>query len=122
MDPCSSRQETGCQETGAGSSLVQTWAQASSARGTPGLESAWLVHNTSHKYGVDYSETFALVANFTTISLVQALGCKSNWNLLGTMVKTVFHNSELKEIVYMEISKGVMVPTNKNLVLATCEH
>jgi len=39
VDPCSSHQETGCQET-----------RASSARGTPGfegLESAGLVHNTS---------------------------------------------------------------------------
>ena len=50
VDPCSSRQETGCQETRAGSSLVQTWARAGSGRGTPGLEgleSAWLVHNTT---------------------------------------------------------------------------
>jgi len=39
VDPCSSRQETGCQETRAGS-----------ARGTPGLEgleSSRLVHNTT---------------------------------------------------------------------------
>lgn len=42
--------------------------------------------------------------------------------MLGIVVKTAFHNRELKEIVYMEIPKDVMVPTNKNLVLATCEH
>ena len=61
VDPCSSRQETACQETRAGSSLVQTWARAGSARSTPGLVglapgsarvwlvSDWLVHNTSEK-------------------------------------------------------------------------
>ena len=67
----------------------------------------------SQKLGIDYEETFAPVANFTTIRVLLALSCQSNWEVHGMDVKTAFLNSELEETVYMEISEGVDIATTK---------
>ena len=67
----------------------------------------------SQKYGLEYEETFAPVAKFTTIRLLLALSCASNWEVQGMDVKTAFLNSELEEVVYMQIPEGVSVPTSK---------
>ena len=68
----------------------------------------------SQEYRIDYSETFTPVGKFTTIRLLLALSCESNWGVIGMDVMTAFLNSELEEVVYMEIPDGVTVPTNKN--------
>src|SRR5205807_9116357 len=65
------------------------------------------------KLGVDYQEMFAPVAKFTTIRLLLALSCESNWDIQGMDVKTAFLNSELEETVYMEIPEGLLIPTAK---------
>lgn len=65
--------------------------------------------------GIDCGETFGPVAKFTTIRVVLALSCESDWELCGMEVKTAFVNSELEETVYMEVSEGVIIPTKKTL-------
>lgn len=67
----------------------------------------------SQKYGIDYEETFAPVAKFTTIRVLLALSWESNWEVHGMDVKTAFLNSELEETVYMEIPEGVEIPTTR---------
>jgi len=62
------------------------------------------------RQGIDYEETFAPVAKFTTIRLLLALTCESNWEVCGMDVKTAFLNSELPETVYMELPEGVTIP------------
>ena len=57
----------------------------------------------SQQFGIDDSETFALVAKCTTIRVLQALCCENDWEVEGMDVKTAFLNSELEESVYMEI-------------------
>jgi len=65
------------------------------------------------KYGIDYEETFAPVAKFTTIRLLLALSCEYDWEVQGMDVKTVFLNSELEEVVYMEVPEGVSIPRSE---------
>ena len=67
----------------------------------------------SQKPGSDYNETFAPVAKFTTIWVLLALSCESNWEVRGMDVKTAFLNSELEETVYMEIPEGVSILTKE---------
>ena len=67
----------------------------------------------SQQAGIDYEETFAPVAKFTTIRLLLALSCENNWEIEGLDVKTAFLNGELEETIYMEIPEGVSVPVNK---------
>ena len=67
----------------------------------------------SQQPGIDFAETFAPVAKFTTIRTLLALGCASNWEIRGMDVKTAFLNSELEEAVYMEVPEGVTIPTKQ---------
>jgi len=67
----------------------------------------------SQKAGIDYEQTFAPVAKFTTIRVLLALSCESDWEVQGMDVKTAFLNSELEETVYMEIPEGVSIPTGQ---------
>jgi len=64
------------------------------------------------RQGIDYEETFALVAKFTTIRLLPALTCESNWEVCGMDVKTALLNSELAETVDMELPEGVTIPVD----------
>ena len=63
--------------------------------------------------GIDYQETFAPVAKFTTIRTLLALSCENNWAIEGMDVKTAFLNGTLEETIYMEVPEGVAIPTNK---------
>jgi len=67
----------------------------------------------SQQAGIDYEETFAPVAKFTTIRLLLALSCENNWEIEGMDVKAAFLNGELEERIYMEIPEGVAIPVDK---------
>ena len=72
-----------------------------------------MAKGNSQQQGVDYEETFAPVAKFTTIRLLLALSCENDWEVEEMDVKTAFLNGELEEEIYMEIPDGVAVPVNK---------
>ena len=57
--------------------------------------------------GIDYNETFALVAKFTTLRTLLALAAENDWELKGMDVKTAFLHSKLAESIYMEIPAGL---------------
>ena len=54
-------------------------------------------------YGVDYLETFALVAKMNTIQVLLSLAANFEWNLQQFDVKNVFLHGDLKEEIYMEV-------------------
>ena len=51
--------------------------------------------------GVDYDETFALVACMESIRILKALACHLKFKLYQMDVKTAFLNGFLKEDVYV---------------------
>ena len=57
-------------------------------------------------YGVDYQETFALVAKMNTIRILLSLATHYNWQLLQYNVKNAFLHGDLDEEIYMNISLG----------------
>ena len=55
---------------------------------------------------MDFNETFAPVAKFTTIRCVVALGAALDLEMHQMDVKTAFFNGDLEEDIYMEQPSG----------------
>ena len=63
----------------------------------------------SQREGVDYDETFAPIAQFTSIRTIIALASVMGWKLYQMDVKTTFLNGEIEEEVYVEQPEGFEV-------------
>ena len=60
----------------------------------------------SQKEGVDYEETFALVARNTSIRAIMVVATKMGWKLHQMDINTVFLNGVVEEKVYVEKPQG----------------
>jgi hypothetical protein len=70
----------------------------------------------SQKEGIDYEETFAHVARYTSIGTIIALAATMKWKLHQMDVKTTFLNGVIEEEVYMEQPQGFEVEDRKSHV------
>jgi hypothetical protein len=70
----------------------------------------------SQKEGIDYEETFAPVARYTSIRTIIALSAKMKWKLHQMDVKTTFLNGVIEEEVYIEQPQGFEVEDRKTHV------
>jgi hypothetical protein len=70
----------------------------------------------SQKEGIDYEETFAHVARYTSFKTIIALAAKMKWKLHQMDVKTTFLNGVIEEVVYIEQPRGFEVENIKNHV------
>ena len=70
----------------------------------------------SQKEGVDYDETFAPVAHYTSIKTIIALASAMGWRLHQMDVKIAFLNGEIEEEVYVEQPDGFVVHGKKSHV------
>jgi hypothetical protein len=66
--------------------------------------------------GVDYDETFAPVAQHTSIRTIIALAAYMGWKLHQIDVKTAFLNGEIDEEVYIKQPEGFMIHDKKTHV------
>ena len=57
----------------------------------------------TQKYGIDYEETFAPVAQLSSVRTFIAISVARKWPLFQVDVKNAFRNGELSEEVYMKL-------------------
>ncbi|RDY05893.1 hypothetical protein CR513_10220, partial [Mucuna pruriens] len=73
-------------------------------------------YNARLTYGIDYEETFALVAKMKMVRVIISLAAHFGWNLQQFDVKNAFLHGDLEEEVYMEIPPGFYSYSEKNNV------
>lgn len=61
--------------------------------------------------GVDFDETFALVARLEPIRELLGISCMMKFRLYQVDVKSAFLNGYLNEVVYVEKPKGFIDPS-----------
>jgi len=64
-----------------------------------------IIRSFSQISGKNFTETFMLVAKFTTLCIHLALVAYFDWNLEQINIVTVFLNRKLKEEIYMRVLK-----------------
>ncbi|GJX04760.1 zinc finger, CCHC-type containing protein [Tanacetum coccineum] len=75
-----------------------------------------VIQGFKQKSGIDYFDTYDLVARLSTIRLLIALASIHNLIIHQMDVKTAFLNGELEEEVYMNQPLGFILPSNENKV------
>ena len=70
------------------------------------LKARLVAKGYAQTYGVDYSDTFSLVAKMTYVRLFISLSATHNWDLHQLDIKNVFLYGDLQEEVYMEQPPG----------------
>ena len=68
-----------------------------------------MAHSFSQKEGVDYEETFAPVAKYTSIRDIISLASVLGWRLHQMDMKTAFLKGIIEQEVYIEQPKGFIV-------------
>ena len=67
-------------------------------------------------YGIDYEETFSLVAKMNTVRIIISLTTHFGWEMHQFDVQNVFLHGSLEEEVYMEIPPGYGATNGRNKV------
>ncbi|CAL2265196.1 unnamed protein product [Prunus armeniaca] len=75
-----------------------------------------VVKGYAQKHGIDFNETFALIARLDTIRTLIALAAQKGWKLYQLDVKSAFLNGVLKEEVYVDQPDGFVIEHSEDKV------
>lgn len=70
----------------------------------------------AQKYGVDFNETFGLVARLNIVRMVLAIAAQYSWRVRQMNIKSTFLNGFLEEEVYVQQLKGYEVRGHEDKV------
>lgn len=69
-----------------------------------------VILGNKQKHGIDYLETFVLVAMLTTVRSLLAVAALQEWEVYQLDVKNAFLHGHLDEVVYMKFPLGILAP------------
>ena len=112
----------------------RTWTQATLPVGKKALSTKWVskfktnadgsrrykarlvVRGFEQREGIDFEETFAPVAKFTTVRIMVALATHFDWEVEQMDIKTAFLYPEIEEEVYIKMPEGykLFYPKDQN--------
>jgi len=61
------------------------------------------------QFGIDFQETFALVAKMTTVKTLLAITAMKGWHAYQMDVSNAFRHGDLEEEVYMTLLKATLL-------------
>lgn len=70
------------------------------------FKARFVAKGLSQKEGIDYEETFSLVARYMSIKSVISLVAEMGWQIHQMDVKKMFLNGIIKDVVYIEQPEG----------------
>ena len=80
------------------------------------FKTRYVVKGYIQTYGLDYTNTYANVANINTIQLLLAIACFYDWECDIVNIVTAFLNRDLKEEVYINQIEGFEKDPTSNKV------
>ncbi len=75
-----------------------------------------VVKDYAQQYGVDYNNTFSLVARYSSICYVIAIATQENMELHQMDMDTAFLNGDIEEDIYMDQPIGYVETSNSDMV------
>ena len=84
-----------------------------SDRSTERYKTRLIAKGFTQEYGIDYEETFTLVALISSVRALLVVATISKWDLFQMDVKNAFLNGDLSEEVYLQPPPGLSVESNK---------
>ena len=69
-----------------------------------------VVLGNKQEFGVDYQETFALVAKMTIVRTILAIATSESWQMHHMNVKNSFLHVDLQEEIYIKLPTGMPSP------------
>lgn len=75
-----------------------------------------VIKDFAQRQGIDYQETFAPIARHTTLRTLFTMAAELDLDIDHLDVVTAFLHGDLEEDIYMEQSKGYVVPGQENKV------
>jgi hypothetical protein len=82
------------------------------------FKARYVVKGYMQRFGIDYTDTYANVADIDTIRLLLAMACFYDWECDTVDIVTAFLNGDLEEEVYMDQIEGFEEdPTGKKVCM-----
>ena len=75
-----------------------------------------VVKGYTHKKGIDYGETFSLIAMLKSIKILLSIAAHYDYEIWKMDVKNAFLNGNLEEKIYMMQSKGFIAKNQEHMV------
>ena len=99
-----------------GSRWIYTKVKHAADRIMDKYKACFIVKGFSQKEGIDYEETFALVARYSSIQTIISLSAEMGWRVHQMDINISFLNRVIEKEVYIEQPKGFDVENRETHV------